>query len=208
MAPFSITPCRVVSLAAAIAATLVIVPAAAPSAGRLIPTASAACPDAEVVFARGRQEPPGVGAVGDAFVNSLRAQTPLSVGVYGVNYAADVDAGSGAGDIAAHVRSMARSCPNTRLVVGGYSLGATAADLATRGRLSARTAPNIAAIAMFGNAAYRLGPPPSFAGKTIDQCANGDPICGKGVDWPSHLQPSYLGSGLVEQAAGFAAGRL
>jgi cutinase len=42
----------------------------------------------------------------------------------------------------------------------------------------------------------------------IDQCADGDPICGRGFNWDSHLQPSYLGSGLVDQAAGFIAGKL
>lgn len=30
------------------------------------------CPDVEVVFARGTNEPPGVGGVGQAFVDSLR----------------------------------------------------------------------------------------------------------------------------------------
>src|ERR1044071_8072573 len=111
--------------AAAFAAALVTAPVI--STAPLIPAASAACPDVEVVFARGRIEPPGVGAVGDALVNSLRSQTPKSIGVYGVNYPADVDAGSGANDIVNHARSMASSSPDTRLVIGGYSLGATAA---------------------------------------------------------------------------------
>lgn len=202
---------RALSLVAAVAfaAAMVIAPAAAPfSTTLLIPTASAACPDAELIFARGRTEPPGVGAVGDVLVNSLRAQTPMSIGVYGVNYPADLDAGSGANDIAAHVRSMASSCPNTRLVIGGYSLGATAADLAARARLSGDAGQHVVAVVLFGNATKRLGPAPAFAGKTIDQCANGDPICGRGFDWPSHLQPSYIGSGLVDQAAGYVAGKL
>lgn len=191
-----------------LAATLVIAPAVAPSPASMIPTASASCPDVEVVFARGRQEPPGVGQIGDAFVNALRSQTARSVGVYGVNYPADLSAASGADDMRAHVTSMARSCPNTRLVLGGYSLGATAADLMARGGVPSSAGPSIAAIALFGNAGKRLGPAPAFAGRTIDQCADGDPICGRGIDWPSHLQPSYLSSGLVEQAAGFAAGKL
>ena len=201
---------RVLSLAAAaaLAAALMIAPAATPfSTAALIPVASAACPDAEVVFARGRQEPPGVGAVGDALVNSLRSKVGMSVGVYGVNYPADLSATSGANDMRAHVQSMAGSCPNTRMVLGGYSLGATAADLATRG-LPAGMDQHIAAVALFGNGAKRLGPAPAFAGRTIDQCADGDPICGRGLNWPSHLQPSYLGSGLVDQAASFIAGKL
>jgi cutinase len=160
------------------------------------------------MFARGRIEPPGVGAVGDVLVNSLRSKTAKSIGVYGVNYPADVDAGSGANDISAHARSMADSCPGTRLVIGGYSLGATAADLAARTRLPGSVAQNVAAIVLFGNATNRLGPAPRFAGRTIDQCADGDPICGRGFTWDSHLQPSYIGSGLVDQAADFVAGRI
>jgi cutinase len=201
---------RVLSLAAAtaLAAALVIAPAATPfSTAALIPSASAACPDVEVVFARGRQEPPGVGAVGDVLVNSLRSQVRLSVGVYGVNWPADLSATSGANDMRAHVQSMATSCPNTRMVLGGYSLGATAADLAIRAMPPGMNQ-HIAAVALFGNGARRLGPAHAFAGKTIDQCADGDPVCGRGLNWPSHLQPSYLGSGLVEQAASFIAGKL
>jgi cutinase len=196
--------------AAAFAAILLITPATLPSpTAPLIPVASAACPDVEVVFARGRQEPPGVGQIGDALVGALRSKTPLSVGVYGVNYPADVDAATGARDIGAHVRSMASSCPNTRIVIGGYSLGATAADLFARANsLPADVSQHVAAVALFGNGTRRLGPAPAYANRTIDQCANGDPICGKGFNWDSHLQPSYLGSGLVDQAAGFIAGRL
>jgi cutinase len=201
---------RVLSLAAttALAAALVIAPAATPfSTAALIPSASAACPDVEVVFARGRQEPPGVGAVGDALVSSLRSKVSASVGVYGVNWPADIAVAPGANDMTAHVQSMATSCPNTRMVLGGYSLGATAADLATRAMPPGMNQ-HIAAVALFGNGARRLGPAPAFAGKTIDQCADGDPVCGRGFNWPSHLQPSYLGSGLVEQAASFIAGKL
>jgi cutinase len=201
---------HVLTLAAAavLAAIFAIAPMSLPTTA-LIPTASAACPDAEVVFARGRVEPPGVGAVGDALINALRSKTPMSVGVYGVNYPADLDAATGARDIGAHVRSMAASCPNTRIVIGGYSLGATAADLFARANsLPPDINQHIVAVALFGNGTKRLGPAPAYAGRTIDQCADGDPICGRGFNWDSHLQPSYIGSGLVDQAAGFIAGRL
>jgi cutinase len=191
-----------------LAAGVMIAPVVMPfSPAALMPSAWAACPDVEVVFARGRFEPPGVGAIGDALVNSLRPKVGLSVGVYGANYAADLDAAKGAADMRAHVQSMAADCPNTRMVLGGYSLGATAADLLTRTMLPG-PAEHVAAVALFGNGARRLGPAPLFAGKTIDQCADGDPICGRGFNWDSHLQPSYLGSGLVDQAASFIAGRL
>ena len=172
----------------------------------LTPEASADCPGAEVVFARGREEPPGVGAVGDALVNSLRGKTGMSVGVYGVNYPANISIDSGANDMSAHVQSVARSCPDTHEVLGGYSLGAEVADLVTWGRLPPGVDQHVAAVTLFGNGTRRLSP--AFAGKTIDQCAQGDPICGRGTSWPAHLQPSYIDSGLVDQAASFVAGKL
>jgi cutinase len=100
------------------------------------------------------------------------------------------------------------------MVLGGYSLGAEVADLVTGGRqafgftnpLPPGVDQHIAAVALFGNGTRRVTP--AFAGKTIDQCAAGDPICGRGRNWPSHLQPSYIDSGLVDQAASFVAGKL
>jgi len=199
----------ILNLAVGAAVAAILMAASATVSGSLIPVASAACPDAEVVFARGRLEPPGVGAIGDALVNALRSKTARSVGVYGVNYVADLDAAEGARDIGAHVRSMARDCPNTRMVVGGYSLGATAADLFARANsLPPDINRHVAAIVLFGNGTRRLGPAPAYAGRTIDQCADGDPICGRGLNWDSHLQPSYLGSGLIDQAASIVAGKL
>jgi cutinase len=189
-----------------------------------IPAASAACPGAEVAFARGREEPPGIGLVGGAFVNSLHSKVPnMSIGSYGVNYPADVSPAKGANDMSAHVQSMASSCPNTRMVLGGYSLGAVAADLVVAmsqpgfgftDPLPAGVDQHVAAVALFGDGTPRvLGPvpgfTPAFAGKTIDQCADGDPICANGgMHWHSHLQPSYIDSGLVDQAANFVAGKL
>lgn len=79
-----------------------------------------------MVFARGTDEAPGVGKVGGAFVNSLREQTRKSVGAYGVNYPADKDflaAADGANDASSHIQRMAVNCPNTKLVLGGYSQG-------------------------------------------------------------------------------------
>jgi cutinase len=190
-----------------LAAGLLIAPALAPFPVVPIPVASAACPGAEVVFARGREEPPGVGAVGDAFVSALRAKVPnMSIGTYGVNYPANISVDSGAKDMSAHVQSMAASCPNTREVLGGYSLGAEVADVATWGRIPPGVDQHVAAVALFGNGTRRVAP--VFAGKTIDQCVQGDPVCGRGTNWSSHLQPSYINSGLVDQAASFVAGKL
>ena len=204
----------------------------------LVASASAdACPDVEVTFARGTNEPPGVGGVGQEFIDSLRSQVGgRSVGVYPVNYAASDDfvpsANAGAGDAHAHVRSMVANCPNTKLVLGGYSQGAGVIDLITIAQapvsgltpdiLTADEADHVAAVATFGNPSDRyLGAPisvvsPWYGAKAIDLCAPADPVCtpGGALALPSHdelfspVHLSYAQSGMPGQAATFVASHL
>jgi cutinase len=178
------------------------------------------CPDVEVVFARGTNEPPGVGGVGQSFVNSIRAQAPgRSVGVYAVNYPATDDfvrsSLAGAGDATAHIQSMVANCPNTKMVLGGYSQGAGVIDMAT-GDLQPQVAQHVAAVAVFGNPesafARTLGGgrlpaiSPLYRPKTIDMCVPNDPICSEGRDPGAHVL--YVQTGMTNQAAAFAASRL
>ncbi|MEE2854730.1 MAG: cutinase family protein, partial [Actinomycetota bacterium] len=52
----------------------------------IVASASAQCPDVQVVFARGTGEAPGVGPTGQAFVDSLRQRVGgRSFDVYPVN---------------------------------------------------------------------------------------------------------------------------
>ena len=93
-----------------------------------VPTAAAqGCPDIEVIFARGTNDPPGIGIVGQGFVDALRPKVAhRSVGVYAVNYAATFNflrAAEGATDANNHAQFMANTCPNTKLVLGGFSEG-------------------------------------------------------------------------------------
>jgi cutinase-like protein len=111
--------------------------------GATAPSASAQpCPDVEIVFARGTGEPPGVGGIGQAFVDAVRAQSGgRSVDVYAVDYPASSDfadqlafAGTvvdGIRDAGTHIQSMAANCPATRIVLGGYSQGAVVAGFVT-----------------------------------------------------------------------------
>ncbi len=56
----------------------------------VLPSASAAgCPDAELIFARGRMEPPGAGQIGNALATALRQKTKKNISLYSVNYPAD-----------------------------------------------------------------------------------------------------------------------
>lgn len=187
-----------------------------------VPSAAAApCPDVEIVFARGTTEPPGVGGIGQAFVESLRSRLgERSVGVYAVNYPASRNFGSstpaGRDDLSGHVQSMAATCPDTRMVLGGYSQGAAVVDLATAAMPPA-VADNVAAAAIFGGPrssfADSLSPGPLpgvgplYAGKTVEMCVPNDPICFEGGrDWGAH--GAYVRTGMVDQAASFAVGLL
>lgn len=98
-----------------------------------IPSAAAEpCPDIDVTFARGLGDAPGPGPLGDAFINSLRSKVGgRSVGVYGVNYAATtnfLNVSDGVADATNHVNYMIANCPDTRLVLGGFSEGAAVVD--------------------------------------------------------------------------------
>jgi cutinase len=208
------------------------------SASTLIASASAApCPDVEVTFARGTEEAPGVGGVGQAFIDAVRSQVGgRSLGVYAINYPAGDDfapsSSAGAVDAHAHVRSMVANCPNTKLVLGGYSQGAMVIDLTTIAQapiaglipdiLTADEAAHVAALATFGNPSDRyLGAPvsvvsPWYGAKAIDLCAPGDPVCTPGGTWalPTHdelfspVHLSYLESGMPSQAATFVVSHL
>jgi cutinase len=186
-----------------------------------VPAAASPCPDVEVVFARGTTEAPGVGRIEQAFVDSLRAQIGRrSLGVYAVNYPATRDfvnsTPAGRDDVSNHVQSMAANCPNTRMVLGGYSQGAAVVDLATTA-MPPQVADHVAAAAVFGGPrssfADSLSPGPLsgigplYAAKTIDLCVPNDPICFEG-GWDMRAHGAYVESGMVNQAAAFAVSRL
>jgi cutinase len=186
-----------------------------------IPRAAAEpCPDVEVIFARGTGEAPGVGGNGQAFVDSLRAQAGgKSVSVYAVNYPASQDyansIAAGAGDASAHAQSTAADCPNTRILLGGYSQGAAVVDSMTE-TMPPEVADHVAAVAVLGNpksayAASLAGGPlpaisPLYTTKTIDLCVQDDPFCSEGGNWLAH--DFYGFTGLTAKAAAFAADRV
>jgi cutinase len=181
------------------------------------------CPAIEVVFARGTNDAPGLGNVGGAFVDALRGNVGgRSVGTYAVNYPASFDflaAAGGANDASAHIQYMANNCPDTRLVLGGYSQGAALIDVISavpipavgfNNPLPPNAPDHVAAIAVFGNPTAKLGLPltmsPVWGGRAIDLCNPDDPICQTdGENVAAHR--AYPG-GPTNQAANFVAGLL
>ena len=225
-----LTPVLGVAAAATWALVSLSIPAA--SAEPLPNASDRGCADVEVVFARGTGEPVGIGGVGQAFVDSLRSKVaPKSVDVYAVQYPATIDfprAVDGINDAAAHIEATAARCPNTEIVLGGFSQGAAvagfvtsdvvpagAADSGATGPMPAAVADHVAAVTLFGKPNTRFmdtfGEPsiaigPRYADKTLDSCVPGDPICSDGGDFALHN--AYIPDGLVDQAATYAADKI
>lgn len=208
------------------------------------PAASAKpCADVEVIFARGSEEPPGVGKVGQAFVDALRATVAdRSIAVYPVNYAAASGLSSGidfdrsviAGirDEVSHIEWTALDCPDTQMVLGGYSQGAAVTGYATAQAVPAGlpdeltpelprpmpdvVADHVAAVILFGKPSTkfirRYGAPPVavgplYAAKTREYCARNDTVCDGADGIPlGHLD--YPTNGMPAEAAEFAARRI
>ncbi len=202
-------------------------------------TAAAAdpsCPDVEVVFARGTFEAPGLGATGQAFVDALNARLAgETVQVYAVDYPASLDfqqAADGITDASNKIEAIAASCPNTKIVLGGYSQGAAVAAYTTTdtvpagfalpagitGPMPPAIAPHVAAVVLFGtpdpwflNLVDHNAPPIDigqlYAAKTLQLCAPGDPVCFPGgLDRSAHS--AYKDNGMAEQAADFGVNAL
>lgn len=194
------------------------------------------CPDVEVVFARGTFEPQGVGATGQAFVDALRARLPeRSVDVYAVNYPASLDfatAATGVIDASNRVTSMAANCPDTELVIGGFSQGAAVAAYITEdaipegytpppgmtGPMPESVTDHVAAVALFGKPSSGFlqmiftGAPPitvgtRYASKTLDLCIPEDPVCSPGGG-DNGAHGAYPVRGLTDQAADYVVGKL
>ena len=200
-----------------------------------LPSASAdPCPDIQVVFARGTDDPPGLGPTGRAFVDAMR---PLvggkSLDVYPVAYPASLQwtdgAEDGIKDASAHVESMSHTCPNTKMVLSGYSQGAAVMGFVTSAAVPdgidpatvpQPMAPDVAdhvssvvlfalpnerALNLFGAPQLVIGP--RYQAKTIKVCAAEDPICSDGMNFAVHMNyPSNVA--MIDEGANFAAARL
>ncbi|MGA5534279.1 cutinase family protein [Mycolicibacterium nivoides] len=194
------------------------------------------CADVQVVFARGTFEPPGVGGVGEAFTDALRAKAGgKSVDVYAVNYPASLDfatAADGVADASNKVQATVAACPDSKIVLGGFSQGAAVAAYLTEdavpqgfalppsitGPLPAGVADHVAAVALFGKPSsgflqmiYTGAPPIAvgtrYAAKTDDLCIPEDPVCSPtGSDNNAHNL--YAANGLTDQAADYVVARL
>jgi hypothetical protein len=202
--------------------------------GASAPSASAQpCPNVQVLFARGTGEPAGVGQTGQAFIDSLRSRIGgKSLDVYPVDYPASHEWSTGLDgikDASTHVEAMAANCPNTEMVLSGYSQGAAVMGFVTSTAvaegvdpatvpkpLTPQVANHVAAVVLYGMPNVRamnfLGQPPvvigpTYAAKTIQVCVPEDPVCSDGLSLTAHRAYANDDS-FVDQGSDFAASRL
>lgn len=210
-------------------------------------SAGPGCPAVEVVFARGTAETaPPIGITGISFGDQLRPRLAgRSEHIHGVNYPASDNFNDRAAFVRnvvvgikaaqAQIQSIARNCPQTDIVVGGYSQGAVVATYAVADSIPiparyhqyASQAPrpmpteiasHVAAVVLFAPPSDRwirdLGAPPmrvgaAYRGKTARYCIPGDNVCdGSPVGQPNGLHVLYSVNGMTAQAAEFATRRI
>jgi len=153
------------------------------------------CKALTLIFARGTTELGNMGSVvGPPFATALVADIGVSnVAVQGVTYPASIagfeEGGDPAGSatMASLVALAIKQCPETKIVVSGYSQGAQLVHNAAAQLSSSETA-KVAAIVVFGDPddGKPVGSIP--ASKVLTFCAVGDDIClGGSIVLPPHL---------------------
>ncbi|KAK8052717.1 carbohydrate esterase family 5 protein [Apiospora saccharicola] len=202
-------------LVSALALALAQAAAAAPSSVLHRRQANAECTNVQVFVARGSlEEIPGrQGKLVDAVCGGMPAGT--TCGSTDIQYPATFDAycksvGSGVSFALRAVEAYAAACPDSKMVLTGYSQGAHLMGDATTAPLAAAAAKKVMAVTLFGdvrhtaNQTYNLGEGAGKSGilprkgaqltglnvhsdKIHSWCNGQDPVCSSGNDLDQHL---------------------
>lgn len=217
------------------------------STGQAPAGAAPRCADVHVLFARGTVETaPPLGLTGIAFTNAVRGRLPgKSVRVEAVRYAASANFSNklafahsfirGVESAQRRMRSIAAACPDTDIVLGGYSQGAALAQYAVSAQvrvperyqryrsyvprpLPASVASHVAAVVLYAPpsphfmrqaGAPAVAPLAAYRGKTVRYCIQGDTICnGARLGGPNALHLLYSVNGMADQGARYVARRV
>ncbi|EJT69761.1 hypothetical protein GGTG_12644 [Gaeumannomyces tritici R3-111a-1] len=148
------------------------------------------CRDVTLIYARGTIQQGNVGdpaAVGPLMFNALAALLGTNkLAVQGVTYPASIlgfllgGDPDGANTMTAHVARAATQCPNTKIILSGYSQGAQLVHR-TAGQLTADVAGKVTAVLTLGDPFMKrtLANIPASKHRVI--CHDGDNICEGGI---------------------------
>ncbi|MFI5937980.1 cutinase family protein [Actinoplanes sp. NPDC051494] len=131
-----------------------------------------ACPDVEVIGARGTTERPGLGILLTPLAQQLTRELPQTVKTTAVDYPANFNyqasVRQGVTALAGNVQRTAAACAGTRFVLMGYSQGANVVGDALVGRsvagratgqaaIPAALGDKVAAVILFGDPTFTAG---------------------------------------------------
>ncbi|KAN0104468.1 Cutinase domain containing protein [Hyaloscypha variabilis] len=178
---------------------------------------TSACPSMSVIFARGTAEPGNVGILtGPPFFAAMAEYMngTNQLAIQGVDYPADIAGflagGSPAGSavMAKLINTTLAACPNTPLLLSGYSQGAQLVHLAAAS-LPANTTAKISSVVLFGDPKNGTAIQGIAADRVLTICHSGDDIC-KGSDdiGISHLNYSLDAGTAAMFALGSAGAKL
>jgi hypothetical protein len=191
-----------------------------------------ACPDLEIIGARGTTERPGLGVVLTPLAQRITREVPQTVRTTALDYPASFTYTSsvrqGVTRLAADMQRTARACADTRFVLMGYSQGADVVGDAIAG--SGRGAPalsgdlvdRISSVLLFGDPAFTAGEPfnvtdgnrsgifprgrgelGAVADRTQSFCNRNDRFCQGGTSLAAHIDYA----GFAADATDFVAER-
>ncbi|PSN74559.1 cutinase-domain-containing protein [Corynespora cassiicola Philippines] len=154
-------------------------------------TDGTACRPITVIYARGTTQQGNVGdpqAVGPLFFNQLASRVggTSQLAIQGVTYPANVAGFLQGGDPAGSttmtnlISQAASRCPNTKIVLSGYSQGAQLVHNAAQ-RTSAANAARVAAVVVFGDPKRGQSFGSIASSKILTICHDGDNICEGGI---------------------------
>ncbi|CAI6333662.1 unnamed protein product [Periconia digitata] len=178
-------------------------------------TDGSACRPISVIYARGTSQQGNVGdsqAVGPLFFNQIASRVggTSQIAIQGVTYPANVAGFLAGGDAAGSttmtnlISQTASRCPNTKIVLSGYSQGAQLVHNAAQ-RTSSANAAKVAAVVVFGDPKRGQSFGSITSSKVLTICHSGDNICEGGASiTPAHLNYQQDAG----TAASFVAGKV
>ena len=131
-----------------------------------------ACPDVEIIGARGTTERPGLGVVLTPLAQQITREVPQTVRTTALDYPASFNytasVRQGVGSLAATMQRTAAACADTRFVLMGYSQGANVVGDALTGRsvrgraagqpsIPANLAGRVSVVLLFGDPTFTAG---------------------------------------------------
>lgn len=176
-----------------------------------------ACPDVEVIGARGTTERPGLGVILTPLAQRITGDLAQTVRTTAVDYPASFNylasVRQGVDALAGNVADTAAACENTRFVLMGYSQGANVVGDALAGSrtggapaIGAEQADRVAAVLLFGDPTFTggedfnagdgtrdgifargAGDLDAFADRTRSFCNRNDRFCQGGTSLAAHL---------------------